>query len=169
MPIIQESKIERELEQLPTQSHLTLFAILQLADEDALPARSNDIYEVYADAAETTDSDVKTDRTIRDRLSQLTLKGLLQVEEKNKGLSGGSFYQYRIGDVREELMRDVLSRDPPCRRTSMNNAVRAEERPLTGFITKHCCLAIRGQNCTFRCGLAPSDHSSHIIQVQKNV
>lgn len=47
--------------------------------------------ELYgsAEAAENVGADVKTDRTIRDRLSQLQLMGFLSVEERNKGDIGG--------------------------------------------------------------------------------
>ena len=53
---------------------------------------------------------MKTDRTIRDRLSQLSLKGFLDVDERNKGSQGGSYYLYDL-DIREDLVRDILEND----------------------------------------------------------
>ena len=108
-PIIRENKIERELERLPTQSHLTLAAMLEMSDVDDLPARSADIYSEYERVAQTVSADVKTIRTIRDRLSQLTLKGFLAVAEQNKGVSGGSYFKYSFGDVDEQMIRSVLA------------------------------------------------------------
>lgn len=107
-PRIKESQVRNELESVPTQSHLTLYALLMLERQDDLPAKSSDIYEVYEIAAERADADVKTGRTIRDRLSQLKLKGFLDVEEYNEGPKGGSYYLYEFGDIRPDMVQDVL-------------------------------------------------------------
>lgn len=110
-PLVKESQVKNELESLPTQSHLTLYAVLMLDRTDDLPAKSSDVYEKYEIAANRIDADVKTDRTIRDRLSQLKLKGFLDAEEENKGLKGGSYYLYKFGDVRPEVIEDILQKD----------------------------------------------------------
>lgn len=107
-PKVKESQVRNELESLPTQSHLTLYALLVLDRQDELPAKSSDVYEVYEVVAERIDADVKTDRTIRDRLSQLKLKGFLDVEEHNEGPKGGSYYLYQFGDVRSDMIEEVL-------------------------------------------------------------
>lgn len=107
-PMVKESQVKNELQSLPTQSHLTLYAVLKLHDREELPAKSSDIFEVYEQAADFIDADVKTDRTIRDRLSQLSLKGFLEVDEHNKGPKGGSYYLYEFGDVRPDLIREIL-------------------------------------------------------------
>jgi cell division control protein 6 len=107
-PKVKESQVRNELESLPTQSHLTLYALLTLDRQDDLPAKSSDIFEVYEVAARRIDADVKTDRTIRDRLSQLKLKGFLDVEEHNEGPKGGSYYLYEFGDIRPDMVEEVL-------------------------------------------------------------
>lgn len=106
-PLVQAGKVQDELEALPTQSHLTLFAVLRLHEQNKLPAKSHAIYDEYTAAAKAIDVDVKTDRTIRDRLSQLSLKGFLQVDERNKGSQGGSYYLYDL-NVHADLVRKVL-------------------------------------------------------------
>lgn len=111
-PKVKESQVRNELASLPTQSHLTLYALLALEKEDDLPAKSSDIYEVYQVTAERLGVDVKTDRTIRDRLSQLKLKGFLSVEEQNEGPKGGSYFLYEFGDVRPDVIREVLEDVP---------------------------------------------------------
>lgn len=107
-PKVKESQVKNELASVPTQSHLTLYALLILNKADQLPVRSSEIYNKYKIAAQRIDSNVKTDRTIRNRLSQLKLKGFLHVEERNKGSKGGSFYLYDFGDVRPEIVEEVL-------------------------------------------------------------
>jgi cell division control protein 6 len=109
--LIEEGRIKDELEQLPTQSHVTLSAVLQLSEAGETPAKRKRIYEVYTTAAERIDVDVKTDRTIHDRLSQLDLKGFVELEAKNEGLRGGSYYQYELS-VQPDLVRDVLRNTP---------------------------------------------------------
>lgn len=107
-PLVRDSKVKAELRSLPTQSHLTMYAVWQLATGRETPAKSTEIYDEYQAAAEEVNADVKTDRTIRDRLSQLQLKGFLNVEERNKGPQGGSFFLYSLGDVRESVIGDAL-------------------------------------------------------------
>jgi len=107
-PIVKENKIRRELEKLPTQSHLTLYALLLLESENALPAKSAEIYKRYAVVAQIIDADVKTERTIRDRLSQLKLKGFLAKTRENRGEVGGRYDLYEFGEVDPDLFHDVL-------------------------------------------------------------
>jgi cell division control protein 6 len=107
---VERDKVREELGRLPTQSKLTLYGLLLLEQESALPAKRNRIYERYVLAAKRIDADVRTDRTIHNRLSQLTLKGFLDVREQNKGPKGGSYYEYEFS-IRADIVRDVLQGD----------------------------------------------------------
>ena len=110
-PLVRDSKVKDELRSLPTQSHLTLYAVWRLSQEQESPEdkiRSTNVYDKYEETAERVGADVKTDRTIRDRLSQLQLKGFLEVEERNRGPQGGSFFMYSIGDVRPTVIEEAL-------------------------------------------------------------
>ncbi|WP_243637857.1 Cdc6/Cdc18 family protein [Natrarchaeobius oligotrophus] len=89
---VERDNVREELGCIPTQSKLTLYALLTLEAENALPAKRGTIYERYRIASTTIGVDVRSDRTVHDRLSQLTLKGFLDVEEKNKGPKGGSYH-----------------------------------------------------------------------------
>ncbi|ELZ43392.1 cell division control protein 6 [Halorubrum coriense DSM 10284] len=107
--VVERDKVREELSRLPTQSKLTLYGLL-LLEEGVLPAKRNRIYERYVLAAKRIDAEVRTDRTIHDRLSQLTLKGFLDVREQNKGPKGGSYYEYEFS-IRADLVGDVLQED----------------------------------------------------------
>ncbi|MFC7216134.1 Cdc6/Cdc18 family protein [Saliphagus sp. GCM10025334] len=107
---VERDKVWEELLRVPTHSKLTLYALLMLEAEGELPAKRSAIYERYRIAANRIDIDPRTDRTVHDRLSQLTLKGFLDVEEKNKGPKGGSYYQYQFS-IRPELVTEALSED----------------------------------------------------------
>lgn len=107
-PLVKENKIQRELEQLPNQSHLTLAAMVRLYVNGDVPTRSQTVYETYKALAEAVDADVKTQRTIRDRLGELSLKGFLTVTRENRGEYGGRFDLYEFGDVDVEMIQEVL-------------------------------------------------------------
>ena len=107
---VERDKVWEELLRVPTHSKLTLYALLMLEAEGKLPAKRSAIYKRYRLAANRIDIDPRTDRTVHDRLSQLTLKGFLDVEEKNKGPKGGSYYQYQFS-IRPELVIEALSED----------------------------------------------------------
>ena len=108
--IVERDKVREELTRLPTQSKLTLYSLLLLQQEGETPSKRNRIYERYTIAAKRIDADVRTDRTIHDRLSQLTLKGFLDVNEQNKGPRGGSYYEYEFS-IRPDLAQEVLEED----------------------------------------------------------
>jgi orc1/cdc6 family replication initiation protein len=107
-PMVKESQIKNELHSIPTQSHLTLYSLLMLEKQDKLPVKSSEIYDYYEVAAEKIGSDIKTNRTVRNRLSQLKLKGFLNVEERNMGSRGGSYFLYSFGDIRPKMVESVL-------------------------------------------------------------
>jgi len=107
---VERDKVWEELLRVPTHSKLTLYALLTLETENKLPAKRSAIYKRYRIAADRIGIDPRTDRTVHDRLSQLTLKGFLDVEEKNKGPKGGSYYQYQFS-IRPELVTEALSED----------------------------------------------------------
>lgn len=67
--------------------------------KDALPVKSTEICQKYTLAAKRIDADVKTERTIRDRLSKLKLKGFLIKTRENRGEGG---------DIDPTLVNEVL-------------------------------------------------------------
>lgn len=105
--LIEKGKVQDELESVPTQSQLTLCSLLQLEAEDETPCKRSEIYERYQVIAERVDSDVVSDRTIHDRISQLRLKGFIQHDERNDGIHGGSYYLYSL-DIRREVVEEAL-------------------------------------------------------------
>lgn len=105
--LVERGVIEDELQALPTQSHLVLLAILKLHENGEDAVRRKEIYDVYEDAAKRINTDIKSPRTIHNRLSQLSLKGFLAVTECNEGVKGGKHYDYSL-DVRAKIVEDAL-------------------------------------------------------------
>ena len=107
---VEKNKIRDELSKLPTQEKLTMYSLLSLNEQGKTPAKRSHIYETYVIAAKSIDADVVSDRTIHDCLSKLTLKGFLDVDEKNEGPHGGSYYEYSLS-IRTDLAREALQDD----------------------------------------------------------
>lgn len=108
--IVETSKIRDELRQLPVQNQLVLAAIYQFAIQDATPIRRSKIYDRYVQLANAINADVITNRTVHNQLSQLSLKGFLDVREKNEGPKGGKYYLYELS-VSADKVADAFSED----------------------------------------------------------
>ncbi|MFB9807412.1 hypothetical protein ACFFQF_20270 [Haladaptatus pallidirubidus] len=93
----------------PTQSQLTLFSLLQPEAEGKTPCKRSDIYERYQLVVNLIDTDIVSNRTIHDRISQLRLKGFIKHDERNDGIHGGSYYLYSL-DIRQEILDDLHPR-----------------------------------------------------------
>lgn len=104
---IKRGLVRDELEALPTQSHLVLYAVLSLHRQGRTPVRRKIIRERYEEIVNLLQRDTVSDRTLSQRLNQLSLKAFLECIEKNQGLSGGVFYKYDF-NASEEIVADVL-------------------------------------------------------------
>ena len=105
---VKQSRIRDELESLPTHSHLVLGALLTHSERGELPVKRKDIYKQYRVYANNFDFEVKTARTIHNRLSDLAVKGFVTINERNQGIKGGNYYEYDL-NIDSELVRDVLT------------------------------------------------------------
>lgn len=116
--------VRSEIEALPLQSHMALYALAQLQMNGETPSRKKDIYQNYQKVAQDIDADVKTQRTVYNRLTDLAMKGFIDTNTTNQGLSGGRYNKYEI-DVDVEMVMDVFESDP-----RMSEAVNAK---ITNF------------------------------------
>jgi cell division control protein 6 len=107
---VEQGVIEDELRDLPTQSHIVLYTIAMLEQMGETPARRPRIYDVYTTICDRIDADKKTQRTVLDRLGQLSLKGFLHVSEVNQGREGGKHHRYGL-DVNSEMVHNALRDD----------------------------------------------------------
>lgn len=104
---VERGKTRSQLRDLPTQSKLVLQALLSLSFNGETPAMKQTVYDVYEQIAQDINTDVKSTRTIHDRLNQLSLNGFVHMDQRNEGLSGGIYNQYDL-DIREEIVTEVL-------------------------------------------------------------
>ena len=108
--LIAKDRIGDEVNSLPTQGKLALTAVYTLERRGETPSKRIQIHDEYERHASAIDADVLSIRSIHDRLSDLRLKGILDGEERNDGRSGGSYYQYQLGD-REDIIGEILQED----------------------------------------------------------
>lgn len=106
--LIEKGRLLDEFRRLPTQSRLTLQSVLLLADEGETPSKRSEVYATYESLVSDVGSSKKSTRTIHNHLSQLSLKGFLTVEQKNKGSHGGSYFEYDVNqfETLEEALDD---------------------------------------------------------------
>lgn len=102
---IESGLIEDDLRSLPTQSHIILYALIIMAENNRLPAKKAKIYELYKELAEEHDVRIKSQRTIHDRLSEMALGSILNKTEK--ATPNGRFHVYGF-DTDPDLVREVL-------------------------------------------------------------
>jgi cell division control protein 6 len=104
---VQSGVVKDELEALPTQSHVVLYAVLSLARQGRTPVRRKVIHDQYKTIAQQIGRDTVSTRTLHRRLNQLSLKGFINLMEVNKGSNGGSYYKYEF-NADEDIIASVL-------------------------------------------------------------
>lgn len=101
-------RFEERLDGVDVHGHLVLYAILDAARDDQLPARSRDVYAQYRTLAETATHEPLVFRRIRARLETLGDDGFLNVEKHNEGRGGGVYKEYDLA-VATDLVAELLS------------------------------------------------------------
>jgi|AntDeeMetagen192_2_1112575.scaffolds.fasta_scaffold00497_3 cell division control protein 6 len=68
------------------------------------------VHGLYMEFCEKRGDDPVTDRTIHDRISQLRQKGFVEADERNDGLSGGSYNLYDL-NIMADAVDEALNLD----------------------------------------------------------
>lgn len=108
--LVQKDRIMDELRSLPAQSHLVLWALINLSDDGKTPARTKDIYDVYESVALAQGETVNSQRTVHNRLHDLSLGGFLSAQQVNKGEGGGKYNTYEL-QMQTETVKEVLEEE----------------------------------------------------------
>lgn len=113
---LERNMIVDEIRDMATQTKLVVLAATQLTVEDAGRFTRRELYDRYEMLATRIDAGVKSERTIHTRLSELSLGGFLDVNERNQGERGGRHYTYTMA-VQTDMVRDALLDDSRMRDT----------------------------------------------------
>ncbi len=101
---VQREEVIEGVRTLHDHSHYALYALCTLAEEDATPARTRNVYTRYKQVCQMEMSDPLTSRRVRDFLQELAMLGALNIKEQNKGMSGGQYYEFELAHQIESML-----------------------------------------------------------------
>lgn len=93
---------------LNEHERVLLYAVATFEAADESSVRSRDLYQRYASLVERSGNDALTSRWMHDHIDELEMLGLVSVEKRNEGSSGG---QYKTVALNQDLdlVLDALS------------------------------------------------------------
>lgn len=95
--LVQRGRLENKIRDQTEHGQYVLEAIATLDEQDALPAHSKEIQNVYESVATAYGSDpLTTLKSVQDHLSDLHMLGFLIRHKRNRGRSGGQYYEYEL-------------------------------------------------------------------------
>ena len=104
---LEKNQLHEGMQELTTQGHAVLCALAYHQAMNEVPVRSRDLYDRYMRICERLDADSVSERRVRDHLSDMNMLGLINVYERNEGLSAGRYHEYEL-DVPLNAVLDVL-------------------------------------------------------------
>jgi cell division control protein 6 len=104
---LEKNQLSEGMEELTTQGHAVLCALAYHQAVNDIPIRSRDLYERYIMICDRLNTDSVSERRVRDHLSDMNMLGLINVHERNEGLSAGRYHEYEL-DVPLKVVLEVL-------------------------------------------------------------
>ncbi|KTG07726.1 cell division control protein Cdc6 [Haloprofundus marisrubri] len=106
---LEKNQLYEGMQELTTQGHVVLCALAHHEARDEVPVRSRDLYEQYVSICNQLDADSVSGRRVRDHLSDLNMLGLINVYERNEGLSAGRYHEYELNVPLDAVLNVLLS------------------------------------------------------------
>ncbi|MFC4438564.1 MULTISPECIES: orc1/cdc6 family replication initiation protein [Natrialbaceae] len=95
--LVQRGRLQDKIRDQTEHAQYILETIAKLERQGAVPVRSKTVQERYEQVATAYGaSPLTTLKSIQDHLSDLHMLGFLIRHERNKGLSGGQYYEYEL-------------------------------------------------------------------------
>jgi cell division control protein 6 len=104
---LEKNQLYEGMQELTTQGHAVLCALAYHQALDEAPVRSSELYQRYQKVCDRLEADSVSERRVRDHLSDMNMLGLINVHERNEGLSAGRYHEYEV-DVPLTVVLDVL-------------------------------------------------------------
>ncbi|APX98678.1 orc1/cdc6 family replication initiation protein [Natronorubrum daqingense] len=105
--LLERSRIVDGVAGLTQQGHLVLYALVMLHEEGETPTRARAIQDRYEIVCDRAAVEPLVPRRMRDHLGELSMLGIATREERNKGESGGRYYEYSL-DTNPDLLLEAL-------------------------------------------------------------
>ncbi|WP_076611028.1 orc1/cdc6 family replication initiation protein [Natronorubrum thiooxidans] len=106
--LLEQSRIIDGVAGLTQQGHLVLYALLMLYEEGETPVRARDVQNRYEIVCKRAATEPLVPRRMRDHLGELAMLGIATRIERNKGESGGRYYEYSL-DTNPDLLLEALA------------------------------------------------------------
>nr|WP_233341123.1 orc1/cdc6 family replication initiation protein [Haloprofundus sp. MHR1] len=106
---LEKNQLYEGMQELTTQGHVVLCTLAYHEARDEVPVRSRDLYEQYVTICNELDADSVSGRRVRDHLSDLNMLGLINVYERNEGLSAGRYHEYELNVPLDAVLNVLLS------------------------------------------------------------
>lgn len=105
--LVRRGRLENKIRDQTEHAQYILEAIARLAETDDLPARSKAVQTVYETVADSHGATpLTTLKSVQDHLSDLQMLGFLIRHERNRGRSGGQYYEYEL-DLDPEIILET--------------------------------------------------------------
>lgn len=106
--ILERKAVSDGIHGLNEHERLLLYSVTTFeASEDVDAVRSREVYQRYQDFCEHVGNDALTSRWMHDHLDEMEMLGLVELEKRNEGLSGGYYKMVNL-DQDLELVVDAL-------------------------------------------------------------
>lgn len=89
--ILQREAVTGGIRGLNEQERLLLYSVTSFEAESGTPVRSRRVYERYQQFCQNIFSDALTSRWMHDHLDEMEMLGLVEIDKRNEGSSGGQY------------------------------------------------------------------------------
>jgi len=120
--ILEREEVRKGIGDLNENERLILYALATFEAEDKAPIRSRKHYQRYQALAEKMGRDSLSARWMREQMDDLDMLGLVDVERKNEGLSGGN---YREHELDQELDLVIAALEDTIEQTGVHQSIQS--------------------------------------------
>ena len=108
--LLQRKRIEEGMRSLTSQDQFALLSVVALEVDEQTPARTRKVFEKYKTIVGRLGGNQLVERRVRDHLQSLGMQGFLIAETRNRGIRGGSHYQFELQTDLEATL-EILAED----------------------------------------------------------
>ncbi|WP_339106493.1 orc1/cdc6 family replication initiation protein [Haloterrigena salinisoli] len=120
--LLQQEEITSGILGLNMHEKILLYALASYVSSDDSPVRSRDLYRRYERFCTEAGHDSLTSRWMHDHLDELEMLGLIAVEKRNEGSTGG---QYKTIELVQDLTAVLDALDETIESVGVHQAVRS--------------------------------------------
>jgi len=121
--LLQREEVTQGIHGLNEHEQILLYALASYSSDDLSPVRSRDLYHRYEQFCSHSGLDALTSRWMHDHIDELEMLGLVSVDKKNKGSSGG---QYKVIGLDQELLAVLNALEDTINQVGVHESVQTK-------------------------------------------